>query len=965
MKIKIGLIVLAAIFLSACGESTTEQVVEERDAVVSTVAELPACKKSNEGDQVMVEGEKTVRVCVDGKWYSTVGNVQYVQGDAFFCTAEKTADGTGMKILCNGDSVGVVYNGVNGADGENGSDGTDGEQGVQGRKGDNGLPGAQGPKGDDGDKGGLGTAGKNGTGCSIERLNEYSVRVKCGLDSTILYIEDVADTSGNIEPVVLDSEMVAVSLDDISGFSQKGPFLSGSKVRAYEISDGHTLKQTGNVFNGKIANDRGEFKINARTLVSQYLVLEANGFYRNEVTGKNSDAELTLYAITDVSERNAANVNLLTHLEYERVQYLVIHDKKRVYAAKKQAQAEVFNILHIIAKDFANSEDLNIAGNSDGDGALLAFSTLLQGDRSVADLSELLTKIAADMEKDGTWDDATTKILIADWAADVDSAGRLPAIHDNVLHWGLAESVPEFATHVLHFRDVEYGLGDCTSDSVDIVKSVSAGKRKGTKTRYICRDGVWRMASDLEKDTYQWAPGADGEIKVGSITNAQNYLYDSVNTQWRMTTPVEMEFGACIESVAEDATKNMGRYNGVWYKCENRSWDSVSVLVADTQGWTSGEDGEVRGGNYTEANYVYGEIEGSWREANKNDYALELNGCTAKRAGEMERSPVDNRYYRCQEREWTLITDKTLYNTVGYDCDEDGKMVLGVVNTKSYFVCDAGEWREATTDEEFVGGACTLAKAGTFYKDSTYICENRLIRQTTIYDLPVRDWTNPALAYDTLIDDRDGRAYRTIRILAKKESGDEESEEFVVMAENLNYVDNSQNMEGNNWCYNNDSVNCLKGGRYYTWTAAMNLDPKWQETYAPEGAIKTPHQGICPNGWHIPTTEEWTMLMNAWSDNVYALMAIGVPGWEDAPAWKNATNAGGFSVIPTGSFYQSLDDYVNEYETHALYWSASEAEYAYYAGISAQFAAIWGSYGFDVREDGLKSHGRSVRCFKD
>ena len=80
----------------------------------------------------------------------------------------------------------------------------------------------------------------------------------------------------------------------------------------------------------------------------------------------------------------------------------------------------------------------------------------------------------------------------------------------------------------------------------------------------------------------------------------------------------------------------------------------------------------MRGGNYTEANYVYGEIEGLWREANKNDYALELNGCTAKRAGEMERSPVDNRYYRCQEREWTLITDKTLYNTVGYDCDEDG-----------------------------------------------------------------------------------------------------------------------------------------------------------------------------------------------------------------------------------------------------------------------------------------------------
>lgn len=954
MKIKIGLIVLTAIFLSACGESTTEQVVEDCDVVVLTVAELPACEKTNEGEQVLVRGEKTVRVCADGRWYSTIGDIPYVQDAAFTCMAERLTDGTGMKILCNGDSVGVVYNGKKGADGEKGADGTDGEQGVQGLKGKEGLPGAQGPKGDDGDKGDLGAAGKNGTGCSVERLDEYSVRVKCGLDSTILYIEDVADTSGNIEPVILDSEMVAVSLDDISGFSQKGPFLSGSKVRAYEISDGHTLKQTGNVFNGKIANDRGEFKINARTLVSQYLVLEANGFYRNEVTGKNSDAELTLYAITDVSERNAANVNLLTHLEYERVQYLVIHDKKRVYAAKKQAQAEVFNILHIIAKDFANSEDLNIAGNSDGDGALLAFSTLLQGDRSVADLSELLTKIAADMEKDGIWDDAATKILIADWAADVDSAGRLPVIHDNVLHWGLAESVPEFAKHVLHFRDVEYGLGDCTSDSVDIVKSVSAGKRKGTKTRYICRDGVWRMASDLEKDTYQWAPGADGEIKIGSITNAQNYLYDSVNTQWRMTTPVEMEFGACIESVAEDATKNMGRYNGVWYKCENRSWDSVSVLVADTRGWTSGEDGEVRGGNYTEANYVYGEIEGLWREANKNDYALELNGCTAKRAGEMERSPVDNRYYRCQEREWTLITDKTLYNTVGYDCDEDGKMMLGVVHTKSYFVCDAGEWREATTDEELIGEACTAAKAGTFYKDSAYICENKIIRETIIYDFPVRDWTNPALTYGSLTDNRDGRTYKTIRILAKKEFGDEDTEELVVMAENLNYVDNSQNMEGNNWCYNNDSINCLKGGRYYTWTAAMNIDPKWQVTNAPEGTIKTPHQGICPNGWHIPTVEEWEMLWNVWYGNGEALFAMGVP------TWKNATNASGFSVIPVGYMYKEGNDYkYMQSELYADYWSVTEEEsgVCHAAFHNSGFSTNWNYAGKDI--------GMSVRCFKD
>ena len=56
-------------------------------------------------------------------------------------------------------------------------------------------------------------------------------------------------------------------------------------------------------------------------------MLEASGYYRNEVTGENSNSELTLFAITDVNDRNIVNVNLLTHLEYERVIYLVTQNE--------------------------------------------------------------------------------------------------------------------------------------------------------------------------------------------------------------------------------------------------------------------------------------------------------------------------------------------------------------------------------------------------------------------------------------------------------------------------------------------------------------------------------------------------------------------------------------------------------------------------------------------------------------
>ena len=302
--------------------------------------------------------------------------------------------------------------------------------------------------------------------------------------------------------------------------------------------------------------------------------------------------------------------------------------------AKKQAQKEVFGLLDIDASSFNNSEDLNIAGKGDGDGALLAFSVLLQGDRSVAALSELLTKIAKDMEKDGTWDDKTTRLSIADWAADADSVGKWDTIVTNVKNWGLTEVVPEFVPHIRHFRNVEYGLGDCGKDSAGVVKSASAGKRKGTTARYICDSGNWRIASDIEKDTYLWKAGEDGEIKTGSVIESNSYLYDVTLKKWRDALSVELALGGCSEKVAGDISKNTGRYKNVWYKCSNHSWNVVSAEVVDTQGWAAGKDADVKKGDSTDAYYVYDETLSKWRIARKNESELGINGCTKKRIDE-------------------------------------------------------------------------------------------------------------------------------------------------------------------------------------------------------------------------------------------------------------------------------------------------------------------------------------------
>ena len=111
----------------------------------------------------------------------------------------------------------------------------------------------------------------------------------------------------------------------VKGYSQKGPFIKGSSVKVLELENGRTLKQTGRNFDTKIQTDDGHFALNAATMVSQYVELHADGYYRNEVTGQNSSSPLTLYALTDVMMREGGkvNINLLTHLEYQRVLHQV------------------------------------------------------------------------------------------------------------------------------------------------------------------------------------------------------------------------------------------------------------------------------------------------------------------------------------------------------------------------------------------------------------------------------------------------------------------------------------------------------------------------------------------------------------------------------------------------------------------------------------------------------------------
>ena len=962
------LISLFSILLAACGESgTTENVTQINEMgmdVVASVGDLPKCTKDNEGEQAFVKGETSARICVDGKWFATTQkstkDTVVVDGGDISCTTKQLKDKSGVKIICNGDSIGVVYNGKDGAQGKQGEKGAQGEQGVQGEKGDTGAAGKD------------GTNGTNGAGCSIKELDETMVRVICGKDSTDLYVGSAPDTSSQ-GIAALDSEKIAISLDTVMGVSQKGPFLKGSKVTVREMSDGRTLVQTGNTFEGKIMNDNGEFKIKARMLVSQYVMLIVNGHYRNEVTGENSSSDITLFAITNVNDRNIVNVNLLTHLEYDRVIHLVTKEKMKVQVAKRQAQQEVLDMFHIDSKDFSNSEDLDIAGSSDEDGALLAFSIMFQGDRSSGDLLDLLQTVSTDIETDGVWDDAATRMNMAEWSADADSSGRLETIRTNVANWGLSLMVPNFEKYIRHFWNTEYGLKTCDADSVGVVKAASAGKRKGTKTRYICKeigeDFRWVIASDIEKDTYGWKDSTDGVLKTGDVTG-KIYVFDKLGSfngteGWREAESIEKQHGGCVEALYDSIRTD--KVYAYYYTCrkETHTWvREVNYLIIDTQYWPDSTDGKVKWGDSVgvvddleRICYVWDEAPqyNGWRAGNVSDCNLGLLGCTAKRGGEMRKS-ASGRYYSCSNNSWIEITDDVYINTYLYRCTIDGEgdkvfkegdLVYGIEKTTTRYACENEKWRDTKTGEEKAGKACTAKLQGDIIEmpelDSAITCDNETWRASIVFDYPEdKDWTNPGLTYGELKDERDGRVYKTIKING-----------LTVMAENLRYADSiaSPYLKGNSWCYNNDTLNCRKGGRYYTWTAAMNIDSKWQNDspYGVEGLIKTPHQGICPDRWHIPTDEEWKTLF----DGVLPVdqQALG------NPEWKEATNASGFSALPIGS-----TNWLPDLGLEVQFWSSTEnaAEYAGAWNIGSSFAQFceYGCYD--------KGAGQfPVRCIKD
>jgi uncharacterized protein (TIGR02145 family) len=333
-----------------------------------------------------------------------------------------------------------------------------------------------------------------------------------------------------------------VKKEKISGVSQKGPFAQEATVKVYELDEN---MNKGKSFVGK-TDDKGNFEIEINSeLSSPYVILEVSGSYVSEVSGQSSNGSITLNAIADVSNRDNVNINVLTHLEYDKALKLA-KSGTDFEDAKKAAQEEVLNALGISGSGVKNSEDMTLFGGNAGDSVLLVTSVILQADRTTEEVSSLLSEFSSEIKNSGTLSEATKSEV----TNGVESL-NIDDLKGNIWKLDPAAKVPSL------------------DDIQKIVEKIdSSGDYKSVKIG----EQVW-MAENL--NNVRLSDEISSKCYNNSLSNCTLYgkLYDWATA---MALPSSCNKTSCASQITE---KHKGICPSGWHIPSDAEWDALMKAV--------------------------------------------------------------------------------------------------------------------------------------------------------------------------------------------------------------------------------------------------------------------------------------------------------------------------------------------------------------------------------------------------
>lgn len=746
------------------------------------------------------------------------------------------------------------------------------------------------------------------------------------------------DDDGNNIPKIVKEK--------VSGYVQKGPYINGTSIFMSEL-DG-SLNQTGNIFTTQIVDNKGTFEISNIELSSQYVEFKADGFYFDEVKGEKSIAPLTLYALSDITDKTTINVNILTHLEKSRVEYL-IGQEVPFTEAKDSAQKEILAMFGFKNNEIANSEALDISIDNEDNAILLAISVILQGNNSVADLTEILANISTDLREDGILNNEIIRSSFYNVTQTINLVsvrGNLEARYENL---GVTATIPDFEQKINSFliSQKPFAIDD------SVINVTCNGANNGSIDITV-NEGT-------PPYTYIWSNGATtediGDLSPGSysvsITDANKYILKKENIL--VTEPEILSI-----NVFETHVTTIGGTDG-----------AIDITVSGgtspyVYNWSNGSEtkdlSSISTGIYTLA----------VKDANNCELTQQV---TIQQPVELT---FDKNEVLCNGNaegsiDMTINGGTTPYSIIW----SNGEVTEDITNLKagSYIVTveDAYEFLQKDTiiitepgaieisaniidqtsagddgeiDITVIGGTSPYSYSWSDGELSQDIVDKSIGQYTlTVTDDNLCTETQK-FAVLGVISDFDGNQYQTVLIGSQ-----------IWMAENLKTTQYSNgdnipevtdaewiNLTSGAYCnYNNDLVTADTYGKLYNFYIAIDS------------------RNVCPIGWHIPSDAEFKALEDTLGGEMIAGGKMKEEGYSH---WTSpnigATNSSGFSALPAGQRWINADIEFQQLGNAASFWTttASGDELGWSHSLNTNGTDV-----FIMNDD--NNAGFSVRCIID
>ncbi|WP_199525242.1 PKD domain-containing protein [Pseudoalteromonas sp. bablab_jr011] len=322
----------------------------------------------------------------------------------------------------------------------------------------------------------------------------------------------------------------------LSGHIQKGPFTVGSKVTVQELNN--NLVSTGKTFSSETLSNEGDYKIDLK-LDEDFLEIDADGYYFNEISGALSNSKLRLSAIASVDSMEDINVNILTHISKKRIQKLV-NQNLSFSEAKVQAEQEVMKSFSFIDVNWqmTNFVEMNISEYGDSNAYLLLISAIIQNiNQSSAQLFEYIERLAQDLSDNGV----------------VDSSDLIESINSS------AQSVNLFKVkEKLVARYEEVGIVVNLPDVDALINREPVANAGDDNFGYVGSEAILdgSLSSDIDNDelTYYWelisAPSGSEAILVNSDKVNPSFTPDIPGTYQFSLTVSDGEYFSAQDSVS-------------------------------------------------------------------------------------------------------------------------------------------------------------------------------------------------------------------------------------------------------------------------------------------------------------------------------------------------------------------------------------------------------------------------------